>query len=66
MVYAAKPLPKYEEQGNASESMMAGSVSIRLGKFSDSANGGQMNRFDGLFGVETVLGKGLGVAMFKI
>ena len=66
MVYAAKPLPKYEEQGNASESMMAGSVSIRLGKFSDSANGGQMYRFDGLFGVETVLGKGLGVTMFKI
>lgn len=66
MVYAAKQLPKYEEQLSASESMMAGSVSIRLGKFSDSSNGGQTYRYDGLFGVETILGKGLGVTMFKI
>ena len=66
MVYAAKRLPKYEDQGGASESIMAGSVSVRLGRFSNSANGGQNYRFDGLFGVKTVLGKGLGVTMFKI
>ena len=66
MVYAAKRLPKYEDQGSASESIMAGSVSVRLGRFSNSANGGQNYRFDGLFGVKTVLGKGIGITMFKI
>ena len=66
MVYAARQLPKYEEQGSASESMMAGSVSVRLGKFSDKDNGGQMYRLDGLFGVQTILGKGIGVTCFKI
>lgn len=66
MVYAAKPLAKYEDQGGASESMMAGSVSVRVGRFSNGDNGGQRYRFDGLFGVETVLGKGIGVTMFKI
>jgi len=66
MVYAAKPLTKYEDQGSASESMMAGSVSIRLGRFSNGDNGGQRYRFDGLFGVKTVLGKGLGVTMYKV
>ncbi len=66
MVYAAKPLSKYEDQGGASESMMAGSVSVRVGRFSNGDNGGQRYRFDGLFGVQTVLGKGLGVTMFKI
>lgn len=66
MVYASKPLFKYIDQGAGSESMMAGSVSIRVGTFSSKDNGGQTYRYDGLFGVKTILGKGVGVTMFKI
>ena len=66
MVYASKPLFKYIDQGAASESMMAGSVSVRVGTFSDKDNGGQHYRYDGLFGVKTILGKGIGLTMFKI
>lgn len=66
MVYATKRLAKYEDQGSASESVMAGAVSVRLGRFSNGTTGGQLYRFDGLFGVKTVLGKGLGVSMYKV
>lgn len=66
LVYAAKPFAKYEDQGSASDSIMAGKVSVRMGRFSDKDNGGQTIRVDGQFGVAAVMPKGLGVSMYKI
>lgn len=66
VAYGAKGLTKFEDQGAASDSMMAGKLSIRMGRSSNMANGSQQVRFDSLFGFKSVLGKGTGLTMVKI
>ena len=65
VAYAAKGLEKFEDQGSASASIVAGSLSLRMGRDSDMTNGAQKVRLDSLLGFKTVLGKGTGVTLVK-
>ena len=66
VAYGAKGLAKFEDQGAASESMVAGSVSLRIGRSSDMGNGSQKVRLDGMVGFKTVLAKGTGITLVKV
>src|SRR5574343_1049339 len=61
VAYGAKGLEKFEDQGAASSSMVAGSVSLRIGRTSNMSDGSQKIRLDGMVGFKTVLAKGTGI-----
>lgn len=66
VAYGAKGLAKFEDQGAASESMVAGSVSLRIGRSSDMGDGSQKVRLDGMVGFKSVLAKGTGITLVKV
>ena len=66
VAYGAKGLSKYEDQGTASSSIVAGAVSLRIGRTSNMTDGSQKVRLDSLLGFKTVLAKGTGITLYKI
>lgn len=66
VAYGAKGLEKFEDQGAASSSMVAGSVSLRIGRTSNMSDGSQKIRLDGMVGFKTVLAKGTGITLYKV
>lgn len=66
VAYGVKGLEKFEDQGSASESIVAGSVSIRIGRDSDMSNGAQKVRLDGMLGFKSVLPRGTGITLYKV
>lgn len=66
VAYGAKGLSKYEDQGTASSSIVAGAVSLRIGRTSNMTDGSQKVRLDSMLGFKTVLAKGTGVTMCKV
>ena len=66
VAYGAKGLTKYEDQGSASSSVVAGAVSLRIGRTSNMVDGSQKVRLDSMLGFKTVLAKGTGVTLYKV
>ena len=66
VAYGAKGLSKYEDQGSASSSIVAGAVSLRIGRTSNMVDGSQKVRLDSMLGFKTVLAKGTGVTLYKV
>lgn len=66
VAYGAKGLSKYEDQGTASSSIVAGAVSLRIGRTSNMVDGSQKVRLDSMLGFKTVLAKGTGVTLYKV
>ena len=62
VVFGAKGFIPYQDQKN-SRTETVGKMVLRYGSFSDGANGSQRHRWDGLFGAEAILGKGVAVIM---
>jgi len=66
IAYGAKGLTKFEDQGAASESIVVGSLSLRIGRASNMTNGSQKVRLDSLMGFQTVYGRATGATYYKV
>ena len=66
IAYGAKGLMKFEDQGAASESIVVGSLSLRIGRSSNMTNGSQKVRLDSLMGFQTVYGRATGATYYKV
>ena len=66
VAYGVKGLAKYEDQGAASDSVVAGSISLRIGRDSSMDDGSQKVRLDGMLGFKSVLAKGTGITLYKV
>lgn len=65
VAYGAKRLANYDGI-ESSESIAAGSVTLRMGSMPDLSNGSQKIRLDSMLGFKSVLAKGTGITMVKV